>query len=616
MAVFQNSSLYSLSIMINGVRRNIRPGEQISGPDSLAAVVGLTIINPSTKTIIPKENIIQPQTINNIASKNNYRPEIIPKFLISENSKSNFKFIIDEEIKYLENIKNKNEIPSVTLAVLTKNHLDLIKTCCESIFNKVHYKNTTLLIIDTGSTDQSVLEYYKLLNDKCISKNWKYKFVQLDTFHYSKNYNYVIKNHIDTDYVLLQNNDTTAINDYVTEMMQIGIMNKVGSVGCRMFYPNGTIQHDGQTFYNGNNNIINSPSHINLSKTKESADKDVPEKICLVDGNTAAGALMRTKDYLLVDGLDENYKDIFQDVDLMAKIPHFLNKFNYCNKNAEIYHIDNASRKAVGLNRVNIDSDVKYIDRKFKENNLLYAKLPKKVDFSIITLVRNLDDYKDFLNSVRIQNGQHTIELIAIPNFHNTFTSAAKGLNYAKSISSGEILIYCHEDILVGENWLNTIKKHIVELTQTNERIGVLGMAGVSVSQKPIFFLTNENGDTVNNYGANTRIECPYLDELCLITLKNSNLSFNHNIFDGFHFYGANLCLDAKLKNCKNYSINASCYHKSDGSKNLRTTEMYNKYAADANKFNNYAKSKGVFNWRTTTAMSVNGNITLFPKKH
>ena len=113
MAVFQNSSLYSLSIMINGVRRNIRPGEQISGPDSLAAVVGLTIINPSTKTIIPKENIIQPQTINNIASKNNYRPEIIPKFLISENSKSNFKPNI-----YLLKLKNWSRIGTIILCVL------------------------------------------------------------------------------------------------------------------------------------------------------------------------------------------------------------------------------------------------------------------------------------------------------------------------------------------------------------------------------------------------------------------------------------------------------------------------------------------------------------------
>lgn len=608
MALFQNTSLHILPIMINGVRRNIKPGEQIRGPDSLSSVPGLSLLNSSNKPIILK-NDIPPQQLNTIKPVSKSYSLNIP---VNESGITDFNKQIDETISYLQSIKEKNTLPYITLAILTKNHLDLIKNCCESIFQKVNYSNIVLMIIDTGTTESSVLQYYSTLENSCNSKNWKFKLIKLDSFCYSKNYNEVIKNYVDTEYVLIQNNDTVAINDYVSEMMSVGIIQKVGSVGCRMFYPDGTIQHDGQTFYAGPNNSYSGGTHLNLRVKKETLNS-TEHGIKLVDGNTAAGALMRTKDFLKVDGFDEQYKDIYQDVDLMAKIPVILNKFNYCNRKALIYHIDNATRKAIGLNAQYINHDVNYIKMKFEQNNMSRATLPKTVDFSIITLVRNLDDYKDFLNGLRKQNGQHSIELIAIPNFYNTFTSAFKGLNTGLDVSSGKIIIFCHEDILITQNWLNKIKKHISELTSEQERIGVLGMAGITLSGQSIFYLTNHNGTHINNYGK-SRFETQTLDELCLCTLKENNLRFNDEYFDGFHFYGADICLSAKLNNMKNYAIDAECYHKSDGSKNLNTPNLFNIYKQLAEKFMNYAKSKGINSWRTTTANCVNGVLQLFPK--
>jgi GT2 family glycosyltransferase len=612
MAIFRNNSLHILPIMINGVRRNIKPGEQVHGPDSLSAVPGLDLINSTKKTVITKSDPTPPSNLKKVKSENNLTKVNTTKYVLLQDGTTDFSGLIDEEISYLENFKNFGDVPSVTIAILTKNHLELIKTCCDSIFNKVFYKNITLMIIDTGSTDVNVLNYYSTLESNCNNKNWKYNFIQLSEFHYSKNYNQIIKNNIDTEYVLLQNNDTTAINDYISEMMEVAILNKVGSVGCRMYYPNGTIQHDGQTFYNAPNKKLGGATHIHLAKNKNMLD--ISETgIKLVDGNTAAGVLIRTQDYIDVDGLDEEYKDIFQDVDLMAKIPHLLNKFNYCNRNAEIYHVDNASRKAIGLNQQNIQHDVKYIENKFIENGMIQAKEPKKVDFSIITLVRNLDDYKEFLNTLRKQVGQHTIEIIAIPNFFNSFTSAYKGLNTGIDVASGEIILLCHEDILVPTVWLNKIKSNIVDLFSTQEKVGILGMAGISLNNAPIYYLTNSSGTVLNNYGKH-RMEVQSLDELCLITLKSNNLKFNDKAFNGFHFYGSDICLNSKLKGFKNFAIDAHCYHKSDGSKNLKTHESFVKYENDAKRFNEYCKLKGIYNWRSTTAQSINGVLHLFPK--
>lgn len=599
MSIFKNISSNTIHLVINGKRISIRPGEQINGPHSLVS-------NPSLKLISSDKPIQLTPVIlnNNMISLMPHISQSTTKSYQITNSISNFKSIIDDEIKHLEFYKD-NSSPSVTIAILTKNSLNLIKDCCESIFEKVKYNNITILIADTGTTESQVLDYYKTVESTCITKNWKYKQVNMDFYHYGKNYNNVVLNHVDTDFVLIQNNDTKAINDYATEMMKVAILNKVGSVGCRMYYPNNTIQHDGQTFYNATGNNLGGATHINLAKEKSSIKEN---EIHLVDGNTAAGCLLKTSYFKQIDGFDETYKDIFQDVDLMAKIPHILNKFNYCNRKAEIYHIDNASRKKIGLNHDNINHDVAYIQTKFIQNGMNTLKEPKKVDFSIITLVRDLNLYKEFLNSIQDQIGSHTIELIAIPNFNNTFESAYEGLNIGRNVSSGDILIYCHEDIEVSKTWFNDIKSTINKLS-VNNKIGVLGMAGVSTVNTQAFYL---NGSLYNHLPE--FVECQSLDELCLITLKENNFKFMEDRFNGFHFYGADLCFNASLKGFKNFAFRSITTHKSDGSKNLNTSSKYDAFKKCATDFNIYAINKKLMNWRTTTARSINGILEVFPK--
>ena len=65
--------------------------------------------------------------------------------------------------------------------------------------------------------------------------------------------NDVVFNHItkDHDAILFCNNDITIVNNStIDRMYEVYLKNKkiIGTVGCRLLYPNNTIQHDGQTF--------------------------------------------------------------------------------------------------------------------------------------------------------------------------------------------------------------------------------------------------------------------------------------------------------------------------------------------------------------------------------
>jgi GT2 family glycosyltransferase len=520
-------------------------------------------------------------------------------------------------------MKSLGDNPSVTLAILTKNRLDLLSACCESIFDKVKYKNVTITIIDTGTNEEPVRQYYSTLQSKCDAKNWKYQYIQLDNFHYSKNYNTAIKNYIKTEYVLIQNNDTVALNDYVTEMMGTALMRVAGSVGCRMIYPDKTsIQHDGQTIFNAPNEQFGSASHVNLRVKKENVAQ-TQSYTHIVDGNTAAGVLMRTQDFIKIEGFDEKFGDIFQDVHLMVKIPNLLNSFNYCNRIANIIHVDNASRLQVGgvdqKKHIQMWEDTHHLRKELIDNKWSKLKKPKQVTFSIITPVYDLDSYKEFINCLNKQVGSYTYEILPVPNFFNHFNSAYKALNTAADLANGEILIYCHDDILVPPDWLNKIKTRLNELGNTP--IGVVGPAGITLKDEDeAFFLLNANNIPMNVAKPSitlhkNKVEVHTLDELCLITIKNSGLRFDDNLLTGWHFYGANICIKAIQKGLHNWAIDAYCHHKSGGNKNLDTLEKWNLYEDCARRLNTWAASIGIVAWRTTTAKSFVNTIRLFPTK-
>lgn len=614
-AQFKNTTNHNISVSVNGSRKSIRPNEIISGPESLNAIPGLTMLITDVPAILNNKFAVPTKQQNQIFSFSTVQTSIT----VDPPRKTDLSIDIELELKYLQKMKNLNRNPSVTIAILTKNSFDLINNCCSSILEQVKYDNVTIMIVDTGTTSDQVWNYYSSLGEQCKNKNWNFKLIKLQSFFYGKNYNEAMK-YVDTEYVLIQNNDTVALNDYVTEMMGTAVLRRVGSTGCRMVYPDKvTIQHDGQTLYNAPGGFFGGPSHLNIKLPVTS----LPEpKTDLVDGNTAAGALMRVSEFIACNGFDERYKDIFQDVDLMMKIPPSLNKFNYCNKNAKIIHIDNASRLQKGYDpkrHADMIADSNFLRHQIVNNNWQKVKLPKQYDFSIITLVHNLDDYKDFLDSLKTQIGKFSVEIIGIPNFYNQFTSSYKALNTAADTANGNFLIYCHDDIVVKEDWLNSIATNIESLNRQAINWGVLGSAGITLEDKSAFFLIDEEGNELWKTDSSIQHDKPYyevksLDEMCLITDRNKNIRFSDNDLSGFHFYGINLCLVAKSRGMNNYAINSYIHHKSDGYKNISTTESFNMYKNQSEAFNTWAKSKGVKNWRSTTATSVEGSLIYFVK--
>jgi GT2 family glycosyltransferase len=589
---FKNISDSVISIVYNGRKVKIERGAKVEGPPHFKLYKGLALADnsPLIAPIVPMNKLKPIVTTSSSNENNNQR--------------------IENTINYIKNYK-VGELPSVGICILTKNHLDLIRDCCESIFQRVEYKNTKIYILDTGTNQKDVHEYYKTL----VNRKFPVEFVNMNYFHFSKNYNEGIKK-VNTDFVVIQNNDTVAINDYVSRLMKIAIIGKVGACGPRMLYKNGTIQHDGQIIYNSTGTFAH-PGHVNLT-----APGSTPTGRFNVDGVTAAGLFINTELFRKIGGFDENFKDIYQDVHFNIKLKS-LGLTNVCDRDAQIYHYDNTSRKELWVDKSETgkmaqDSKYLYGNLLVRDNALKNSGVEKSIDFSIITLTNDKTQYLNFLEDLKAQKFHGSLEIVALPNFNNEYSSCAEALNIGKDVSSGKYCIYSHQDLKVPSNWLENINSHIRELDMA--KIGFLGMAGVSKSSDSP--TSNSEGATylsdVANLGGGfetlanffrrivgKRIEVQTLDELCIIGRKNLQLRFDEKTFDHYHWYGADICLQALSVGLKNYAIDADCLHISDGISNFKKKEHQEKFIEGSLRLFNKWKAKFPHFRSTTTGFSV-----------
>ena len=143
--------------------------------------------------------------------------------------------------------------PLVSIIMPTKNGLELVKQCIESLYNLTTYKKFEVLLVDNQSDDAESIAYFEQLADE--------KKVRLLSYNHAFNYS-AINNYAVTqakgDIIVLMNNDIEILSaDWLNEMVSHCLRNDIGCVGAKLYYPTkstegfnkkskaGTIQHAG-----------------------------------------------------------------------------------------------------------------------------------------------------------------------------------------------------------------------------------------------------------------------------------------------------------------------------------------------------------------------------------
>lgn len=234
--------------------------------------------------------------------------------------------------------------PLVSVIIPNRDKLEYLQPCVESLLEKTTYPNYEVLIVDNGSTDPDLLEYYRDLEQ---TQGERVRILAYDApFNFSAMNNEAARQ-ARGEYLLLLNNDTQIVQgEWLERMVSHGQRPEVGVVGARLVYPEtGKLQHAGvvlglrgvaEHVFTGELGLTD-PGYMNRA---------------LVDQNysavTAACMLVRRSVFEEVDGFDEQrFAVSFNDVDLCLKIGIRGYKVVWT-PYATVVHHGSASQKAGG----------------------------------------------------------------------------------------------------------------------------------------------------------------------------------------------------------------------------------------------------------------------------
>jgi GT2 family glycosyltransferase/SAM-dependent methyltransferase len=226
--------------------------------------------------------------------------------------------------------------PVVDLVIPTRNGLQLLRRCVESILEKTDYPAYRLVIVDNGSDDRETLGY---LAD--LPRRQPRVRVQRDDrpFNYSAINNRAVRS-CAGELVGLLNNDLEVITPgWLREMVGLALQPGVGAVGARLWYPNDTLQHGGVILGLGG---VAGHSHKHFPRGDPGYFRRA-ESLQTLSAVTAACLVIRRRTYLDVGGLDEDLKVAFNDVDFCLRVREAGYR-NVWTPFAELYHHESATR--------------------------------------------------------------------------------------------------------------------------------------------------------------------------------------------------------------------------------------------------------------------------------
>jgi len=135
--------------------------------------------------------------------------------------------------------------PQVTLVVPTGGKLRFLRPGLESLSRQTTYPNIRFLVIDNSCDDEVAALCAELAATGVTIQR---EPVPLQPFNFSALINHAIRM-VDTPYLVLLNDDMMVItNDWIEAMLEHAQRREVGAVGCKLLYPDDTIQHAGVVF--------------------------------------------------------------------------------------------------------------------------------------------------------------------------------------------------------------------------------------------------------------------------------------------------------------------------------------------------------------------------------
>ena len=234
--------------------------------------------------------------------------------------------------RVMREVKNNYK---VSIIIPFKDQSEVLRTCVNSIIGRTKYREYEIVLVNNQSKEEETFEYLDKIKD-----NSSFRILDYDnSFNFSAINNYAVSK-VDSEYIVLLNNDTEVISpDWIENMLEFAQREDVGVVGALLYYPNDTIQHGGVIL-----GIKGVAGHSHKHMKRDSHGYFGRIKIVHNLSAVTAACLMTKKSiFKEVDGFDVNFSHAFNDVDYCLKIREKGYLIVYT-PYAELYHHESLSR--------------------------------------------------------------------------------------------------------------------------------------------------------------------------------------------------------------------------------------------------------------------------------
>lgn len=226
--------------------------------------------------------------------------------------------------------------PLVSLIVPTRDRLDLLRTCIDSIRGRTTYPNYEIIVIDNQSRDAETVAYLRR-----ESATGSIRVVSYDSYFNFSDMNNLAAGIAKGAVLGFVNNDVELITpSWLEEVVGILSRPEVGAVGAKLLYRNEMLQHGGIVI--GVDGLAeNAFQHTHRNDDGYFGRTSVAGNYSAV---TAACLFCRTETFHAVGGFDSaNLPVAYNDVDLCLRIRE-SGKLIVWTPHVELYHDESVSR--------------------------------------------------------------------------------------------------------------------------------------------------------------------------------------------------------------------------------------------------------------------------------
>jgi GT2 family glycosyltransferase/SAM-dependent methyltransferase len=217
--------------------------------------------------------------------------------------------------------------PRVAIIIPTRDRLDMLRRCIDSIRSKSTYRNYEIVIVDNNSLEPETLEFLQTFEGRVLRDPGEFNFARLNNFG--------AREAGDVDAYLFLNNDTSVITpDWIESMLEHAQRKDVAAVGARLLYPDCRVQHEGIIIGLGMGSAgnVDHGGYFGLGQTIRNCSA------------VTAACMMTTPDVFWdLGGFDERLRVAFNDVDFCLRARQKGYWIVYT-PHAMLYHFESASR--------------------------------------------------------------------------------------------------------------------------------------------------------------------------------------------------------------------------------------------------------------------------------